>query len=119
MPKGRRTSSALTARSRDTWQGIAVSRTPEEEEEEDSLDDAGEKDTKVVESLKGKVGVWKEFRAGKMVLQILDDGLRLNFKGKVPVPYKEVNNKSFIHNEDFGIGEIQKLLANGVLKEVH
>ena len=167
MPKGRRTSSALTARSRDKWQDSAVSRTPEEGEEEDSLGDAGEivtlvsnckkdnkcddssldflegigypdhwddsefkdglegipieeveKDTKEVDSLMGKVGVWKEFGAGKMVLQILDDGLRLNFVGRVPVPFEEENNKSFIHNEDFGIGEIRKLLANGVIKEM-
>ena len=77
-----------------------------------------ENDTKVVDSLKGKVGVWKKFGAGKMVLQILDDGLRLNFIGKAPVPYEEENNKSFVRNEDFGIGEIRKLLANGVIKEV-
>ena len=74
-----------------------------------------EKDTKVVDSLKGKVGVWKKFGAGKMVLKILDDGLRLNFIGKVPVLYEEENNKSFVHNKDFGIGEIRKLLANEVI----
>ena len=33
--------------------------------------------------------------------------------GKVIVPYEEENNKSFIHNEEFGIGEIKKLLAMG------
>ena len=35
-----------------------------------------EKDIKVVDSLKKKVGVWKEFGTGKIVLQILDNGLR-------------------------------------------
>ena len=63
-----------------------------------------EKDIKVVDSLKGKVDVWREFGTGKMVLQILSNGLRLNFTGKAPVSYEEVNNKSFIHNEEFGIG---------------
>ena len=41
-PRGRRTSSASTARSRDTWQGIAGSKTLEEGEKEDSLDETGE-----------------------------------------------------------------------------
>ena len=36
----------------------------------------------------------------------------------MPVPYEEKNNKSFVLNEDFGIGEIKKLLANGVIEEV-
>lgn len=48
-----------------------------------------EKDIKVVESLKGKVEVWKKFGAGKMVLQVLGKGLRLNFVGKGPVAYEE------------------------------
>ena len=41
-----------------------------------------EKDTKVVDSLEGKVGVWKEFGAGEMVLQILDNGLKIKFRTK-------------------------------------
>ena len=53
-----------------------------------------------------------------MVLQILGDGLRLNFIGKVPVPYEEENNKSFVRYKDFGIGEIRKLLTNEVIEEV-
>ena len=57
-------------------------------------------------------------RAGKMVLQNLDNGLRLNFFAKVAVPYEEKNNKYFVLNEDFGIGDIRKLLANGVIEEV-
>ena len=88
----------------DGWDGIAVEEV--------------EKDIKVVDSLKGKVDVWKEYGAGKMVLQILSNGLKLNFTGKAPTVYEEVNNKSFINNEEFGIEEIKKLLANGVVEEV-
>ena len=37
---------------------------------------------KVVDGLKAKSHVWEEFGAGKMVLQVIDIGLKLNFTGR-------------------------------------
>ena len=73
---------------------------------------------KVVDSLKAKGHVWVKFGAGKMVLQVIEIGLRLNFIGKAPENYKEPNNQSFKKNQEFGIGEVKKLLANGIIEEV-
>ena len=88
----------------DGWDGVPV------EEVETEL--------RVVDSLRGKLEAWRQYGAGKMVLQIINNGLKLNFTGKAPTFYEEVNNKSFSNSEDFGIEEIRKLLANGVVEEV-
>ena len=53
-----------------------------------------------------------------MVQQVIQTGLRLNFTGKSPTHYKEPNNQSFKKNKEFGIGEVLKLLTNGVIDEV-
>ena len=37
---------------------------------------------------------------------------------KLPTQYREKNNKSFEKNIEFGIGEVLKLLTNGVIEEV-
>ena len=49
---------------------------------------------------------------------IIKNGLRLNFTGSIPGKYEEPNNKSFQSNEEFGIAEVRKLLANKVIEEV-
>ena len=73
---------------------------------------------KVVDGLIGKVQVWAEYGAGKMIQNIVSNGLRLNFTGSIPGKYEEPNNKSFQSEEEFGISEIRKLLVNKVIEEV-
>ena len=73
---------------------------------------------KVVDGLKAKSHIWEDFGAGKMVLQVINTGLRLNFTGKVPSQYKEPNNKSFKNNIEFGLEEVRKLKSNEVIEEV-
>ena len=53
---------------------------------------------RVVDALKGKVGVWQQFGAGAMVTQIISKGLRLNFVKKMLGQYRESNNQSFKRN---------------------
>ena len=73
---------------------------------------------RVVDALKGKVGVWQQFGAGATVTQIISKGLRLNFVKKMPGQYREPNNQSFKRNLEFGNSEVFKLLENGVIEEV-
>ena len=69
---------------------------------------------KVINALHGKKDVW----AGRMIQNILVNGLRLNFGGKLPFLYQEANNKSFINNKEFGVSQVLKLLENQVIEEV-
>ena len=82
----------------DTLEGISADMFDDNEYSEyltgDSVD-MTEPDRKVVDALKGKVGVWAEYGAGKMVQQVLKGGLRLNFSGELPGAYQERNNKIF------------------------
>ena len=81
----------------------------------DNTDETG---VRVVDALRGKVDVWKQFGAGGMVEQVITKGLRLNFIRKVPTQYIEPNNQSFKRNLEFGHSEVFKLLDNGVIEEV-
>ena len=56
--------------------------------------------TKVVDSLQAKSHVWVEFGAGKMVQQVIQTGIMLNFTGKYPTHYREKNNQSFKKNSE-------------------
>ena len=100
----------------DTLEGISADMFDDNEYSEcltgDSVD-MTEPDRKVVDALKGKVGVWAEYGAGKMVQQVLKGGLRLNFSGKLPGAYQERNNKSFRENEAFGVEQVQNCLRTG------
>ena len=81
----------------------------------DNTDETG---VRVVDALKSKVDVWKQFGAGGMVVQVITKGLRLNFTKKMPTHYSEPNNQSFKRNLEFGHKEVFKLLDNGVIEEV-
>ena len=52
-----------------------------------------------------------QVRTGKMVQQVIQTGLRLNFTGKSPTHYREKSS-------EFGIGEVLKLLTNCVIEVV-
>jgi hypothetical protein len=80
--------------------------------------DISEGKIKVINALHGKKDVWARFGAGRMIQNILTNGLRLNFGGKLPSQYQEANNKSFINNEEFGVSQVLKLLENQVIEEV-
>ena len=80
--------------------------------------DISEGKIKVINALHGKKDVWARFGAGRMIQNILVNGLRLNFGGKLPFQYQEANNKSFINNKEFGVSQVLKLLENQVIEEV-
>ena len=78
-----------------------------------------EEDRLVVESLRNHKEVWEEFGAGKMCMNIIEEGLKLNFTVKgLPGKYQEKNNKSFFNNKNFATEEIEKLLRRRVIEEV-
>ena len=78
-----------------------------------------EEDRLVVESLRNHKDVWEEFGAGKMCMNIIEEGLKLNFTVKgLPGKYQEKNNKSFFNNKNFATEEIEKLLRRRVIEEV-
>ena len=89
----------------DALEGIEHDDNEYSEHLEGTIVESGEGRESVVNKLKVKSKVWKEFGAGKMVIQIIEGGLRLNFTSKVPVKYEEPNNKSFRENELFGVEE--------------
>ena len=79
-----------------------------------------EEDRLVVESLRNHKEVWEEFGAGKMCMNIIEEGLKLNFTVKgLPGKYQEKNNKSFFNNKNFATEEIEKLLMRRVIEEVN
>ena len=79
-----------------------------------------EEDRLVVESLRNHKDVWEEFGAGKMCMNIIEEGLKLNFTVKgLPGKYQEKNNKSFFNNKNFATEEIEKLLRRRVIEEVN
>ena len=88
----------------------------EGEEVEESKDEEG---GLVVESLRNHTEGWKKFGAGKMCMNIIEEGLKLNFTLKgLPGKYQEKNNKSFINNKIFATEEVEKLLKRKVIEEV-
>ena len=66
-------------------------------------------ETKVVHALKGKSPEWAAMWAGKMVVNIIDQGLRLNFDKSVGPKYREKNNKSFLKDTEFGNSAVFKI----------
>ena len=69
------------------WEELEGEEVGESKDEEDSL---------VVESLRNHTEGWKKFGAGKMCMNIIEEGLKLNFTLKgLPGKYQEKNNKSF------------------------
>ena len=105
----------------DKLEGITIDFDNDEEYIDDMIgqaDNTDETGIKVVDAIRGKVDVWKQFGAGGMVIQVITKGLRLNFIKKIPTQYTESNNQSFKRNLEFGHKEVSKLLDNGVIEEV-
>ena len=102
----------------DILEGISTDEAEYSEHLEGNPVEEIEVGVKVVDGLKAKSHIWEDFGAGKMVLQVINTGLRLNFTGKVPSQYKEPNNKSFKNNIEFGLEEVRKLKSNEVIEEV-
>ena len=68
----------------------------EELEGEEVRESKVEEDSLVVDSLRNHTEGWINFGAGKMCMNIIEEGLKLNFTLKgLPGKYQEKNNKSF------------------------
>ena len=75
-------------------------------------------DRKVLHALAGKAAEWAAMGAGKMVTNIIEKGLRLNFDKSIGPKYQEGNNKSYTKNLEFGVSQVLKLLENEAIEEV-
>ena len=70
----------------DILEGISTDEAEYSEHLEGNPVEEIEVGVKVVDGLKAKSHIWEDFGAGKMVLQVINTGLRLNFTGESTQP---------------------------------
>ena len=71
----------------------------------------------VYTTMRDHLHIWEREGATNFQTGIIRDGLRLKLSA-VPSFYEEKNNASFLEEQEFGIEAINKLLSNGIIREV-